>query len=62
MTKQVDIRRASFRIIWKTPAHVTYAVWINGGKAGDLTLRVEERVAFEQKLVAAGFIFNEDVT
>jgi hypothetical protein len=48
--QQVDIRRASFRTIHHTPGHVTFGVWVNGGKCGDLVVRVEEEVAFVRLL------------
>lgn len=54
-TKQVDIKTSSFRIVHETPGHVTYGIWINGGKAGDLTVRQNERVAFTHMLTRAGF-------
>ena len=56
--KQVDIRSASYRILDDTPGHVRYGVWVNGGKCGDLTLRQEERVAFEEMMDRAGFRFD----
>lgn len=56
--KQVDIRSASYRILDDTPGHVRYGVWVNGGKCGDLTLRQEERVAFEEMMRRAGFRFD----
>ncbi len=43
--KQVEIR-TSYRLTHATPGHQTYGVWVNGGKAGDLTVRNEESVAF----------------
>lgn len=56
--KQVDIRTASFRVMHDTPGHATYGVWVNGGKCGDLTVRQEERVAFEEMMLRAGFLFS----
>ena len=53
--KQVDIRSASFRVMRETPGHVTYGVWVNGGKCGDLTVRQEECVAFVTMMERAGF-------
>ena len=53
--KQIDIRSASFRAVHSTPGHVTYGVWVNGGKCGDLVVRQEERVAFEQMMQRGGF-------
>ena len=50
MTKQVDIKTASNRVVHETPGHTTFAVWVNGGKAGELTVRNEERVAMRQAL------------
>ena len=58
MTKQVDIRSASYRVLDDTPGHVRYGVWVNGGKCGDLTLRQEEHVAFEEMRDRAGFRFD----
>ena len=53
--KQVDIRSASFRVLHETPGHVTYGVWINGGKCGDLVVRQEERIGFQEMMERAGF-------
>jgi hypothetical protein len=53
--KQVDARTASFRMMDETPGHIRYGVWINGGKCGDLTVRQEERVAFESMMERGGF-------
>lgn len=53
--RQVDILTATFRILHETPGHCTYGVWINGGKCGDLTVRVSERVAFETLMKNGGF-------
>lgn len=53
--RQIDIRSASFRVVSDTPGHATYGVWVNGGKCGDLTVRQEERVAFELMMERAGF-------
>lgn len=55
MDKQIDIRSASFRMIRSTPGHATYGVWVNGGKCGDLVVRQEERVAFEEMMQRGGF-------
>lgn len=52
--KQVDIR-GSFRILDETPGHVTYGVWANGGKCGNLVVRQEERVAFQIMMDRGGF-------
>lgn len=54
--KQIDIKRATYRIVHETPAHITYGVWANGGKCGDLTVRQEEKVAFETLLNQGGFL------
>lgn len=53
--KQVDIRSASFRVVQATPGHITYGVWVNGGKSGNLVVRVEESVGFEIMMKRAGF-------
>lgn len=53
--KQIDLRSASFRVLHDTPGHATYGVWVNGGKCGDLTVRQEERVAFEIMMERGGF-------
>jgi hypothetical protein len=53
--QQIDIKTASFRIQHLTPGHVTYGIWINGAKCGNLTVRAEEQVAFETKMGNAGF-------
>jgi len=55
MDKQLDIVRATFRVVHSTPGHATYGVWINGGKCGDLVVRQSERVAFEIMLTRGGF-------
>lgn len=52
--KQIDIE-GSFRILRATPGHITYGIWINHGKAGDLTVRREEYVEFERRMENAGF-------
>ena len=54
--QQVDIMSASFRLLHSTPGHSTYGVWINGGKCGDLTVRVGEQAGLVQKLKLAGFV------
>lgn len=53
MSNQVDIRRATFREVHRSPGHVTFGVWVNGGKCGDLVVRVEEEVAFRQLMARA---------
>lgn len=55
MTSQIDIKSASFRVLRESPAHVVYGVWINGGKCGDLTVRVEEVAAFDAMMRRGGF-------
>jgi len=52
--QQVDTR-GSFRILHESPGHLTFGVWINGGKSGDLTVRQSERVAFEIMMKRGGF-------
>ena len=51
--KQVDIDTSSWRITCQTPGHTDYGIWINGGKCGDLTVRNNEIIAFEQLLIRA---------
>lgn len=46
--QQVDIRRATYRVMHQGPGHTTYGFWVNGGKAGELTVRNEEVVGFQQ--------------
>lgn len=53
-TKQVDVR-GTFRILHRTPGHITLGFWINGGKAGDLTIRVEEEAGLFYMLSKGGF-------
>lgn len=48
MEKQVDIKRATFREVRRSPGHIDFGVWINGGKAGELTVRTNEEVAFRE--------------
>lgn len=55
--KQVDVR-ASFRMTSATPGHVTYGVWVNGGKSGELVVRQAERVGFEQMLERGGLVHH----
>lgn len=50
-----DIRSASFRIVHASPGHITYGVWINGAKCGDLVVRLAERLGFEIMMENAGF-------
>ena len=59
--KQIDVRSASFRVVHATPGHITYGVWINGGKCGDLVVRLEERIAFEIMMQRGGFERRERV-
>ena len=59
--KQVDIRTASYRVLDDTPGHVTYGVWVNGGKCGDLTVRQEERAAFQIMMERGGFTYLGDI-
>lgn len=54
-TKQIDIKTASYREMHKTPGHIIYGFWINGGKSGELTIRVEEEIAFISRMNRAGF-------
>lgn len=56
--QQVDIRSASYRILRESPGHVVYGIWVNGAKCGDLTVRQQESVGFEQMMRRAGFDFN----
>lgn len=58
MEKQAAIETASFRVLHSSPGHVTYGVWVNGGKCGELVVRVSEHVAFEQRMKIAGFREN----
>ena len=60
-TKQVDLHSASFRVLHETPGHVTYGVWVNGGKSGDLVVRQEERVAFQIMMERGGFELRPDI-
>lgn len=46
--KQIDIKKATFRRLHQSPGHSTYGVWVNGGKCGDLVVRNDESIAFEQ--------------
>jgi hypothetical protein len=57
--RQIDIRTASFRVVHETPGHVTYGVWVNGGKCGDLVVRQEEDTAFRLMMVRGGFELRE---
>ena len=59
--KQVDIRTASYRVLDDTPGHVRYGVWVNGGKCGDLTVRQEERAAFQIMMERGGFTYLGDI-
>ncbi len=59
--KQTDVQSASFRIIHATPGHVTYGVWINNGKCGDLTVRLSERIAFEIMMQRGGFALHKRI-
>lgn len=56
--KAVDVITSSFRRIRETPGHVTYGVWVNGGKCGDLVLRQSEAGAFEERMQRAGFFLS----
>lgn len=56
--KQIDIKSASFRVLDETPGHVTFGVWINGGKCGNLVVRQEERIGLVTMLVRGGFKEN----
>lgn len=51
----VALLTASFRPLRETPGHITYGVWFNGGKCGDLVLRQNEARAFEEAMQRAGF-------
>lgn len=53
--KQVDVR-GSFRVMHETPGHVTYGVWVNGGKAGELVVRQSERAGFALMMDRGGFV------
>lgn len=56
--KQIDVARATFRVMHETPGHFTYGFWVNGGKCGELTVRADERIAFEQMMQRGGFVFR----
>lgn len=56
--QQKDIRSASFRVLNGSPGHVVYGIWVSGAKCGDLCVRVEERIGFEQMLIRGGFKHN----
>lgn len=58
--KQVDIR-GSFRVLHESPGHVSYGVWVNGGRSGNLVVRQEERVAFVIMMKRAGFELYPDI-
>jgi hypothetical protein len=55
-----DIVTSSFRRMSETPGHVTYGVWVNGGKCGDLVVRQSEASAFEMMMRRGGF-FQSDL-
>jgi hypothetical protein len=55
-----SIKKATMRSLCITPGHCTYGIWINGGKCGDLTLRVEEMLGFERMMRDAGFTITHD--
>jgi hypothetical protein len=55
------IRTSSFRLMYSTPGHATYGVWVNGSKCGDLVVRQDEREAFETMMQRGGFTFAEAV-
>lgn len=57
--KQVDAKTATFRLMHVSPGHVVYGVWINGGKCGELTVRAEERMAFQGMMARGGFRFAD---
>lgn len=49
------IKRITYRIITKTPAHINFSIWVNGGlicSPGGLCLRVDEFDDFIKKLGA----------
>jgi hypothetical protein len=54
--KQVDIRRATYRLLARTPGHCTYGVWINAAKCGNLVVRREEEVGFNEMMRRGGFV------
>lgn len=56
MTKNISIQKASFHLLYDTPGHSTFGIWVNGGKCGDLTVRREEATALRERLLLAGFI------
>lgn len=56
--KQVPIDRLSYRLLYDTPGHATYGVWINGAKSGELTVRKEEQVAFEELMNRSGYVLK----
>lgn len=53
--KQIDIKRATFRVVHESPGHTIFGVWVNGGKSGDLTVGNNEVVAFREMMSRAGF-------
>lgn len=55
-----QIQSLSFRCMRETPVHVTYGIWVNGWKSGDLIIRQNERESFEQRLILAGFKNNDE--
>lgn len=46
---------ATFRIMHESPGHVTYGFWLNGGKCGDLIVRVAERDFFVKLMERGGW-------
>ena len=36
---QVNIERATYGILRETPGHISFNIWINGAKSGELTIR-----------------------
>lgn len=57
ITRQRDIKKATYRMITQTPAHIVYGFWINGAKIGELTIGQEEHIAFSQMMRRAGFSY-----
>lgn len=60
MSNQEDIKTASHRVVNRTPGHVTFGVWVDGGKAGDLVVGVEHEIAMRHLLTSGGFLPSEN--
>jgi len=59
LIEQIEIKRATYRCTHASPGHLTFGVWINGGKSGELVVGLSEERAFHQMMERAGISYTK---